>query len=81
MKCFAVEMRDNVTHNASIFHDLIPKLKAPLRGSRFHTREDIGNAMRREVTRLDNEQWSSLWYWSSSSSLSTNSLGDYFEGW
>ncbi|PSN41549.1 hypothetical protein C0J52_18696 [Blattella germanica] len=47
-------MRENVTHYANIFHDLIPKLKAPLRGRHFHTRVDIANAVQREITRLDN---------------------------
>ncbi|PSN39377.1 hypothetical protein C0J52_26133 [Blattella germanica] len=40
-------------HNAIILHDLIPKLKAPLRGRRFHIRED---AVQGEITRLDNGQ-------------------------
>ncbi|PSN49671.1 hypothetical protein C0J52_22828 [Blattella germanica] len=35
----------------------------------FHIREDIANAERREDTRLDNGQWSSFWFWSSSSLL------------
>ncbi|PSN41973.1 hypothetical protein C0J52_10539 [Blattella germanica] len=47
-------MRENVT---IILLDLILKLKAPLRWRRFHTREDIANAVRREISRLDNGQW------------------------
>ena len=30
-------------------YDLIPKLKAPLRGHRFRTRDDIANAVRRLI--------------------------------
>ncbi|PSN54421.1 hypothetical protein C0J52_10983 [Blattella germanica] len=57
-QCFAVKIRENVTHNANILHDLIPKLKAPLHGRRSHTQEDIAKAVRHEITRLDNGQWS-----------------------
>lgn len=32
--------------------DLIPKIKEPLRGRRFATREDIANAVRQQVTRF-----------------------------
>ena len=39
-----------------------------------------GNVVLRKITRLDNGQWSSWWYWSSSSLLAANGLGDYFEG-
>ncbi|PSN47001.1 hypothetical protein C0J52_15329 [Blattella germanica] len=51
-------MRENVTHNVDILHVLIPNLKAPLRGRHFYTREDIGNAVWRKITRVDNGQWS-----------------------
>ncbi|PSN43451.1 hypothetical protein C0J52_27356 [Blattella germanica] len=43
------KMRENVTHNAIIFHDLILKLNYPLLGRRFHTREDIANRVRRDI--------------------------------
>ncbi|GFY36215.1 hypothetical protein TNCV_4845871 [Trichonephila clavipes] len=33
------------------FH-LIPKIKKPIRGRRFATREDIANAVRQQVTRF-----------------------------
>ncbi|GFY05568.1 uncharacterized protein TNCV_4370771 [Trichonephila clavipes] len=32
--------------------DLIPKIKEPIRGRRFATREDIANAVRQQVTRF-----------------------------
>ncbi|GFX14231.1 uncharacterized protein TNCV_1767251 [Trichonephila clavipes] len=32
--------------------DLIPKIKEPIRGRRFATREDITNALRQQVTRF-----------------------------
>ncbi|PSN30491.1 hypothetical protein C0J52_18805 [Blattella germanica] len=50
MECFAVKMRENVTHNEIILHDLIPKLKAPLHGRHFNKREDIANAVRLALT-------------------------------
>ena len=61
--------------------DLIPKLKTPLRGHRFHTRDDIVIAVRclimtnfshgvaDSISRLQN-RWQ----------RTIDSLGDYFEG-
>ncbi|GFX62503.1 uncharacterized protein TNCV_413451 [Trichonephila clavipes] len=35
--------------------DLIPKIKEPIRGRRFATREDIANAVRQQVTRFTHD--------------------------
>ncbi|GFW65576.1 uncharacterized protein TNCV_3549991 [Trichonephila clavipes] len=38
--------------NSPCDFDLIPKIKEPIRGRRFATREDIPNAVRQQVTRF-----------------------------
>ena len=60
--------------------DLIPKLKAPLRGRRFHTREDIANAVRREIARLDNGAADGIGRLPHRWQRTVDCLGDYFEG-
>ncbi|GFW14907.1 uncharacterized protein TNCV_1563691 [Trichonephila clavipes] len=41
--------------NSPCDFDLIPKIKKPVRGRRFTTRQDIDNAMRQQVTRFTND--------------------------
>ncbi|KAJ4444590.1 hypothetical protein ANN_06386 [Periplaneta americana] len=47
------EVLDHLSYSPDLspcYFDLIPKLKAPLRGRCFPTQEDIANAVRREIT-------------------------------
>ena len=59
-------------------YDLIPKLKAPLRGLRFRTREDIAIAVRRLImtnfSRGEADGLAHRWQ------RTVDSLGDYLEG-
>ncbi|PSN43651.1 hypothetical protein C0J52_16661 [Blattella germanica] len=64
----------------SSFFDLIPKLKASLRGRRFHTREDIANAVRHEISRLDNGAADGITRLPHRWQRTVDCLGDYFEG-
>ena len=62
-------------------YDLIPKLKAPLRGQRFRTRDDIAITVRRLIMKNfshgeadDIRRLPHRWQ------RTIDSLGDYFEG-
>ena len=62
-------------------YDLIPKLKAPLRGHRFRTRDDIAIAVRRLImTNLDHGEADGISRLPHRWQCTSDSLGDYFEG-
>ena len=61
-------------------YDLIPKLKAPLRGHRFRTRGDIAIAVRRLImTNLRHGETDGIRRLAHRWQRIINSLGDYFE--
>ena len=62
-------------------YDLIPKLKAPLRGHRFRTRDDIAIAVRRLImTNFSHSAADGIRRLLHRSQRTIDSLGDYFEG-
>ena len=61
--------------------DLIPKLKAPLRGHRFRTRDDIAIAVRRLImTDFSHCEADGILRLPHRWQRTIHSLGDYFEG-
>ena len=61
--------------------DLLPKLKAPFRGCRFRTRDDIATAVRRLIkTNFNHGEADSTRRLSHHWQRTIDSLGDYFEG-
>ena len=62
-------------------YDLIPKLKAPLRGQRFRTRDDIAMAVRRlVVTNLSHGEAYGIRRLPHRWQRTIDSFGDYFKG-
>ena len=62
-------------------YDLIPKLKPPLRGHRFRTRDDIAIAVRRLImTNFSHGEADGISRLPHRWQHTINSLGDYFEG-
>ena len=65
----------------SPYDDLIPKLKAPLPGHRFRTRDDIAIAVRRLImTNVSHGEADGIRRLPHRWQRTTDSLGDYFEG-
>ena len=58
---------------------MVLKLKAPLRGTRFHT-QDIANTVQHEIVRLDNGAADGIGRLPYCWQLTVDCLGDYFEG-
>ena len=62
-------------------YDLIPKLKAPLRGHRFRTRDDIAIAVRCLImTNFSHGETDGIRRLPHCWQRTIDSLGDYFEG-
>ena len=62
-------------------YDLIPKLKAPLRGHRFRTRNDIAIVDRRLImTNFSHGEADDIRRLPHHWQRTSDSLGDYFEG-
>ena len=62
-------------------YDLIPKLKAPLRGPRFRTRDDIAITVRRLImTNFSHGETDGIRQLPHRWQYTIDSLGDYFEG-
>ena len=65
----------------AILSSLIPKLKAPLRGHRFHTQDNIAIAVRRLImTNFSHGEARGIRRLPHRWQRSIDSLGDYFEG-
>ncbi|PSN35492.1 hypothetical protein C0J52_22305 [Blattella germanica] len=60
--------------------ELIPKLKALLRGRRFHAREDIAHAVQRNIVRLNNGVADGISHLPHRWQRAVDCLGNYFEG-
>ncbi|KDR12840.1 hypothetical protein L798_13263, partial [Zootermopsis nevadensis] len=61
-------------------YNLIPKLQQPLRGKRFRTREDISNAVRREMARFGDGEADGIRRLPRRWQRILDTLGDYFGG-
>ncbi|PNF15368.1 hypothetical protein B7P43_G01023 [Cryptotermes secundus] len=55
-------------------------MKQPLRGKRFRTREDISNAVRREMTRFGDGEADGIRRLPHRWQRVLDTLGDYFKG-
>ena len=84
LRCWRWEVLEHPPYSLDLLpcdYDLIPKLKAPLRGHRFRTRDDIAIAVRRLImTNFIHVEADGICLLPHDWQDTIDSLGDYFEG-